>query len=165
MTAKIQTVIRYALGAVLLASALGKGLDLGSFELEIKTLLLPLAALISPDKPSTQTLLNQLTPYFSLTAIALVVLELILGTMLILDVYRKPVSLFAAILFALFGAILAANVFDPNPTFKTCGCFGKLWEESLDGWSLVRNALLISASLFLYFSSIKPSMPQSSPTV
>jgi uncharacterized membrane protein YphA (DoxX/SURF4 family) len=161
MSSKIQTVVRYALGTILLVAALSKCLDLAAFELEFKTLFLPVVALISPDKLSTQTALNHLVPYFSLVAIAIVLLELMLGALLILNRYIKTVSLVCAVLFAIFCAVLAANVFDPNPTFKTCGCFGKLWEESIDGWSLVRTALLSCGSIFLYLSSAQTNVPQS----
>ncbi len=42
---------------------------------------------------------------------------------------------------------------------KHCGCFGQLWNEPLDAWSLVRNATLFWMCVGIYFTSTQTTRP------
>ncbi|MEM6686002.1 MAG: BT_3928 family protein [Bacteroidota bacterium] len=102
--------------------------------------------------------LQFLSPYALWMAVFLVILEVILGVMILLSLFKKPVlwSLLGLIVFFTFLTFYSAY-FDK---VTDCGCFGDFWK--LTPWeSFTKDIILLVAIiiLFLGIKHIKPVFP------
>jgi len=75
----------------------------------------------------------------------LALVEVTIGALLIVNRSVPLASFVSSILLLLFSALGVLLIGDPVP----CGCFGELIEQETDGIFLVRNLLLLFASLFI----------------
>ena len=114
-------------GAILLMSASLKFLDLAGFTDTIRRYA------IVP---------NSLAPA---VALAVPTLELLSGVSLVTGEAARPGAWLAVVLFAVFMAAVSINI--RRGVNLECGCFGLLWREQT-GWpTVIRDAILLSASL------------------
>ncbi|MDX2128090.1 MAG: hypothetical protein SFU91_03545 [Chloroherpetonaceae bacterium] len=148
-------IIQYFLALVLVLSFIGKIQDLSNFELQVKTIFIISAESIGYSKADTKVIVENGALIFELITLAVLFAELLLALLLWLNLYTRSALLLLIALFGLFSLSTAILLSNPASEFLTCGCFGKLWEESLSGWALVRNALLIAMAVYVYRYSPK----------
>ncbi|WP_298515882.1 BT_3928 family protein [uncultured Kordia sp.] len=103
--------------------------------------------------------LEFLSPYALWMAVFLVILEVILGVMILLSLFKKPVlwSLLGLIVFFTFLTFYSAYF----KKVTDCGCFGDFWK--LTPWeSFWKDIILLVAILILFMGikNIKPILPQ-----
>ncbi|MFK7749764.1 MAG: BT_3928 family protein [Kordia sp.] len=103
--------------------------------------------------------LEFLSPYALWFAVFLVILEVVLGVMILLSLFKKPVlwSLLGLIVFFTFLTFYSAY-FDK---VTDCGCFGDFWK--LTPWeSFTKDVILLAAILILFMGikHIKPIVSQ-----
>jgi uncharacterized membrane protein YphA (DoxX/SURF4 family) len=149
----VNFLLRIFIGGLFIVSAIGKGLDDAAFAIELKTLLLPVASLFSASTGTTQRIMNAIEPFLPMLSLCVVFMELLIGAMLLVNIYLRSAAMLAALLLLVFTVVLALNLALPADTLKHCGCFGQLWNEPLDAWSLVRNATLFLMCVGIYFTS------------
>ena len=124
----LTTAAAWLLGLFYLLSGVGKALDVGLFTVTIADYGLP-----------------QLTPLVPL----LIALELALGAALLLRVQLRQLALLSALLLVFFTALFAYGYLVRGVT--DCGCFGAIDSLALPpALSVLRNALLLGVSLWLY---------------
>jgi len=132
---KIGLFLRYFIGCILLASAIGKLLDNRGFAAVIET--------------------YQLLPTFGLLALGLSIslFELFLGINLIVGKFLVPVA-FLSIVMHLVYALLACITILRGIELENCGCFGVFLVRPL-GWNTVIEDIVLSALCFLLYFCIK----------
>jgi uncharacterized membrane protein YphA (DoxX/SURF4 family) len=128
---RLVLVLRLLLAGVLLATAVGKVLDVGGFAAVVTTYRVLPEPLLLP------------------AALALTLGELALGFWLLSGLRLAPAALAAALLHAAYlvwsAAALARGLDIPN-----CGCFGVFWARPLTWVTLVEDGVLLLVSLALY---------------
>ena len=147
---KSKITIRTLLSLVILISFIGKGLDIKSFEKEVKTQFLPFFAISEYSLSGKKSLYDKVTPIISVFVWVILANELLIGLMLIVDYKTKIASLLLISLLCLFSIVLIVNILYPSSELKTCGCFGVLWEEPITWWSVLRNVVLIGMAWIVY---------------
>ncbi|SRR5579871_6060965 len=80
-----------------------------------------------------------------LTAVVVPVLEASAAIGLLISATREPAAIAAALLIAMFSAAIAINLARGRREID-CGCFGAALRQTLSGWLLARNAILIAAA-------------------
>ncbi|MCS7014349.1 MAG: hypothetical protein NZM05_12075 [Chloroherpetonaceae bacterium] len=88
-----------------------------------------------------------------LLSLVVIFVELLFGTMMILNFYLRAAALCAASLLAFFTSLLALQFALSDATSLTCGCFGRLWIEPAGVWSVAKNILLLFCCLVIYLAS------------
>lgn len=120
---RFQLILRIILGLFLSFSGVAKIMDLSAFGRAVNSFGL---------LPSTWVVLVTITiPY----------LELVLGLMLLLNLYAKPAYVTALTMLIVFTALSAYKYFSGD--ISDCGCFGKLLQRKTDEKLLIENALLM----------------------
>jgi Methylamine utilisation protein MauE len=71
--------------------------------------------------------------------------ELALGALLVMQIGRVVVASLAAALLAAFTALLVVRL--AQGRHPPCACFGGRSARPIDGWSLVRNVVLIALAI------------------
>ncbi len=120
---RFQLILRIALGLFLSFSGLAKIMDLADFGRAVNSF-----GLI----PST---------WVVLVTIAIPYLELILGLMLLLNLFTRPAYVTALTMLIVFTALSTYKYFSGD--ISDCGCFGKLLQRKTDEKLLIENALLM----------------------
>jgi hypothetical protein len=128
---RIVLACRLLLAAVLLATAIGKLLDVGGFAAVVATYRVLPESLLLP------------------AALALTLAELALALWLLSGIRLASGALAAALLHAVYfvwsSAALARGLDIPN-----CGCFGVFWPRPLTWVTLVEDGVLVLVSLAIY---------------
>ncbi len=122
-TKLFQLILRIILGLFLSFSGLAKIMDLSAFGKAVNSFGL---------LPST---------WVALVTIAIPYLELILGLMLLLNLYAKTAYVTALTMLIVFTTLSAYKYFSGD--ISDCGCFGKLLQRKTDEKLLIENAILM----------------------
>jgi uncharacterized membrane protein YphA (DoxX/SURF4 family) len=77
--------------------------------------------------------------------------EIVLGTVMIAGIRTRLVATLTIVVLLGFSAILLVSLHQGRST--SCGCFGSLDERPISGTTLVRNALLGAAGLFILITN------------
>lgn len=130
----IATILRLFLAVILLRAVLHKIRNRQKFQAELHAYqLLPASLLSLPLLPVITYVLILVEAFTSIT---------------LLDPTQTPPALFAAMLFAVYGAAMAINLFRGR-THIHCGCSGPSGAQKTIAWSLVlRNLVLVLLALF-----------------
>jgi uncharacterized membrane protein YphA (DoxX/SURF4 family) len=118
------------IGAVFLISALGKGMDIVRFSRQIETLLWSMGFL------QVQTT----TWIAGLAAVAVIAIELIIGSCLLTGFLRRIAAVSSSVLLLFFCFITAWAAW--RGALNECGCFGVIWNRS-PSEALVDDILLL----------------------
>ena len=79
-------------------------------------------------------------------AVAVIALELGLGTGLLIPATRSPALVGSALLLVTYAVAIALNLFRGR-RFIDCGCMGPVGHQPLSGWLVARNLLLACPAL------------------
>jgi uncharacterized membrane protein YphA (DoxX/SURF4 family)/peroxiredoxin len=128
----IMLMLRVAFGSLFVASGILKLTDISSFQQILSKLLLfadgPIRAI----------------------AILLPVVEIILGAAIVIGAKTKVATQVTTLMLSLFTAVIVGKI--SEGTDFSCGCFGGLSKERVDGMTIVRNVglLLVGILLLMY---------------
>ncbi len=117
------TILRILFGVVFIFSAIIKLSDIPSFEEAIKSFNLLSGSLL------------QISVY------AIPIIELLLGISLVLNFNSSIASQLITLMVAFFTAVVVAKLFEG--TEISCGCFGELSKDKIDGTTVIRNIVLM----------------------
>ncbi len=75
-------------------------------------------------------------------------LEMAVGVLLLLGLFTRLASIGAVLLFVLFTGLIIYDL--THSQNSSCHCFGRLSDEKLTSWAVVRNAALMLLSLLVF---------------
>lgn len=129
----VGTLLAGSLGTVFLLSGIGKLVDLDGFINVIPAYI------------------NLASPLVEITATLVTVLELLLGAALILGILRSYASLLSFFFLLCFTVALAIVIH--RGLDIDCGCFPGLGKVRVGYGSIIRNVLLMTCSLLVYYGT------------